>query len=119
MASIEEIKKAIALAKANAKIAQDNLKKVRAEAKEAGIVLKAEKVPDTPEVTLFKAEAKAFLESHIAFISDLFAKTVTAEKPLGQDSIGFTLTDRYSLIVRDLEIVKAKKPVKAEPAKTE
>lgn len=112
MASIEEIKKAITVAKAKAKEAQEALKKVRAEAKEAGITLKAEKVPDTPEMTLFKTEVKSLLETNIAFISSLFEKTVTAEKPLGQDSVGFSITDRYTVIIRDMEIVKAKKPKK-------
>ena len=120
MATIDEIKKKIIEAKENAKKAQEVLKKARAEAKEAGITLVKEKTPDTPEVTLFKQEAKSFLEVNLAFISGLFAKTVTAEKPLGQDSIGFTITDRYTLIIRDMEIVKAKKPVKTkEEAKTE
>ena len=112
MANIEEIKKAIVEAKENAKKAQEVLKKARADAKEAGIKLTAEKVPDTPELKLFKEELKTVVMNNIGFVSGLFAKTVTAEKPLGQDSIGFTITDRYSVIVRDLEIVKAKKPVK-------
>lgn len=110
--NIEEIKNQIKLAKENAKKAQEVLKKVRAEAKEAGITLKVEKVPDTPEMTLFKSEVKSLIESNVAFVSGLFAKTVTAEKPLGQDSIGFSITDRYTVIIRDMEVTKAKRPAK-------
>ncbi len=112
MANVQEIKDRIAKAKAAKKIQDEEIKKAKLEAKEAGIVLKAEKVPDSPELKLFKDEVKAVLESNLAFVSGLFAKTVSAEKPLGQDSIGFTITDRYTFIIRDMEIVKAKKPAK-------
>lgn len=114
MANVQEIKDRIAKAKLAKKVQDEEIKKAKAEAKEAGIVLKAERVPDTPEMLLFKNEVKSVIESNIAFVSGLFAKTVSEEKPLGQDSIGFMISDRYTFIIRDMEIVKAKKPAKAE-----
>ena len=108
MTDQERIRKELAEFKLARKSLAEKEKAVKAEAKEKGIKLTSEKIPDTPEIKLVKDSFLAVIEANMSLIISLFDKTKTAEKEFGNDYLSFSLNEKYAILIQDKSVKVAK-----------
>lgn len=108
--SFDDIKKQMSEMKELQKKLKE-LNKVRAEAKKAGLIAGKVAAKEKPEeVKLLATQFQPTVEANSAIIAKLFTDTYS-----GQDSISFAVNEKYSIIIRDMDITKEK--AKARKAK--
>jgi hypothetical protein len=107
----------LTLAQINEKIRElKALQGLQKEAKKAGLIVAAPRAEKekSAEYMLLVAAFAPVLDVNADQISSVFAKTITVEDTFGQDSISFKITDKYSVIIRDMDVAKAKKAANEE-----
>ena len=114
MTDQERIRKELAEFKLARKSLAEKEKAVKAEAKEKGIKLTSERVPDTPEIKLLKDSFLAVIEADMSLITNLFTATITTEKPFGNDYLSFSLNERFAVLVQNKDVKVAKANSKKE-----
>lgn len=85
-------------------------------AKKAGVIEKTKSEPKAKpaEIQLLIECFKPIVESNLDIIKPIFVNGVD-----GQDSVSFKVTDRYVVIIRDMDVTNAKKDARTEKEKAE
>ena len=108
MTDQDRIRKELAEFKLARKSLAEKEKTLKAEAKEKGIKLTSEKIPDTSEIKLLKDSFLAVIDANADLIFNLFEKTKTAEKEFGNDYLSFSLSEKFAILIQDKSVKVAK-----------